>query len=238
MQPVTHVFPNSVLLAHYLGQQLIDLCQTKDCIYVALSGGSTPKQIFEEWSKSFAQTICWSKMKLFWGDERYVPPTHEMSNFAMTQQAMLNHVPVPLQNIFRVKTELPIQDALADYLNMLEHEVPQRNGLPLFDLMFLGLGDDGHTASIFPHEMHLWDWPHPCAIATHPSGQKRISFTGGVINNADRIFFLATGENKKEKVREIIHQKGNFRNLPASRVRTNQTEWLLDQAAAGLLDCE
>jgi 6-phosphogluconolactonase len=153
----------------------------------------------------------------------------------MTLDHLLSKITIPAENIFRVQGENdPIEEAI-HYGNVLDQQLPKVNGIPQFDLVILGLGDDGHTASIFPDSIQLWDSSHNCEVATHPdSGQKRVTITGKIINNAKRVAFLVTGASKAEKVREIVKQEGNFRTYPASLVNpaTADLIWYVDQDAA------
>ena len=143
---------------------------------------------------------------------------------------------MPEANVHRVLGENdPVQEAQR-YGKEIEDGLPSANGLPQFDLIILGMGADGHTASIFPHEMELLDSKEVCAVATHPeSGQKRVSLTGQVINNARVVTFLVTGASKAEKVVEIFNQSGDWKSYPASYIKPDSGEltWYLDKAANG-----
>ncbi|MGQ1787162.1 MULTISPECIES: 6-phosphogluconolactonase [unclassified Saccharicrinis] len=225
------IFGSKQMLAQYFGQLLKERTEQSDKINIALSGGSTPKAIFDELAAKYANVIQWEKVFLFWGDERCVPPSDEQSNYKMTMDHLLSKVSIPKENVFRVKGEMEPQLACETYKKLLRDKLPQADGLPQFDIMLLGMGDDGHTASIFPHEIALWDAKADCVVATHPeSAQKRISLTGEVINNSKEIFFLVTGAGKADKLDEIIHQKEGFQKYPAARVAN--PVWLLDKEAA------
>lgn len=208
-------------------------------IHVALSGGSTPKAIFDYMAENYKTSIQWDKLHLYWGDERCVLPTNEESNYKMTVDHLLSKVDFPEQNIHRVHGENnPIDEAVA-YGNVLNEKLTLENNIPQFDIVILGMGDDGHTASIFPHEINLWNSENNCEVAVHPeSGQKRITITGKVINNAKEVAFLVTGENKKEKVLEILNKKGAYTEYPASLVapKSEKLLWFLDVDAAQKLD--
>lgn len=228
------IFESKKALAQYFGKLLKDKTDDKEKISIALSGGSTPKAIFDELAASYATTIDWSKVLLFWGDERCVAPTDEQSNYKMTVDHLLSKVSIPKENIFRVLGEIDHLEAADSYENLLQEKLPLVNGLPQFDMMLLGMGDDGHTASIFPYQIELWDNDNICVVATHPeSGQKRVSLTGGIINNAKEIYFLVTGESKASKLDEIIHKKEGFKKHPAALV--DDPCWLIDKDAAKLL---
>ena len=205
-------------------------------ITVALSGGSTPKSIFSYWSSLPEGEIDWTKIKFFWGDERCVAPEDSESNFKMTKEHLFNNINIPKENIFRIKGENNPTDEAKRYGELLNSELEQQNGTPVFDIVILGMGDDGHTASIFPHEIELWNNENNCVTATHPdSGQIRVSLTGKVINAAKNVVFLVTGSNKADKVKEIIEQpEVAEKKYPAALVQPDSDNlyWYLDEAAA------
>ena len=205
-------------------------------ITVALSGGSTPKSLFNYWSSLPQGEIDWTKIKFFWGDERCVAPNDSESNYKMTKEHLFNNINIPEENIYRIKGENNPTDEAKRYGELLNSELELVNGTPVFDIVILGMGDDGHTASIFPHEIELWDNKNNCVTATHPeSGQKRVSLTGKVINAAKNVVFLVTGNNKGEMVKEIIEQpQESEKKYPAALVQPDSDNlyWLLDDAAA------
>ncbi len=211
----------------------------KESITIALSGGSTPTLLFDYWASLPEEEINWRKVKFFWGDERCVPPDHEESNYKMTKQHLFDFVSVPEENIFRIMGEEEASAEAARYGKLLQQELQSKNGVPLFDIVMLGMGDDGHTASIFPHQMELWESDANCVAATHPvSGQKRVSLTGRVINAARNVVFLITGANKAEKVNEIITRREEAaKKYPAARVQpeSGNLYWFMDQQAAQML---
>jgi 6-phosphogluconolactonase len=214
---------------------LIGSIGSKDTLYVALSGGSTPKIVFDELAARDLPKSEWEKVHLYWGDERCVPPDDADSNYKMTVEHLLSKIEIPEKNIHRIKGEEEPREEAVRYSEVLERELPRVNGLPQFDLVILGMGDDGHTASIFPHEIGLWDADPLCEVAKHPeSGQKRITITGKVINNAATVAFLVTGEDKAEKVGEIIDGRAGFKDYPANLVEPSSGNlfWFVDEAAA------
>ncbi len=214
---------------------LSNLIKEKKIVHIALSGGSTPKIVFEELASNFIKKIDWSGVHLYWGDERCVPPTDADSNYKMTVDYLVSKINIPQENVHRIKGEdAPSKEAIR-YGEVLVKNLPEKNKLPNFDLVILGMGDDGHTASIFPHEINLWNSKNICEVAIHPdSGQKRISLTGNIINNATAVAFLVTGEGKKEKVDSIINKKEGYKQYPASLVAPTSENliWFLDAAAA------
>lgn len=218
---------------------LIEILNKKERVTLALSGGSTPKSLFDYWSELPEGEIDWTKIKFFWGDERCVPPTDNESNFKMTREHLFNNTPVFQENIFRIRGENNPDKEAEIYGDLLNHEVELTDGVPALDIVILGMGDDGHTASIFPHEIELWDSSKNCVVATHPvTGQKRVSLTGKVINAAHNIAFLVTGENKADKIRQIIEQpEESEKKYPAALVQPESGNllWFLDEKAAQLI---
>ena len=215
------------------------LIANRETVHIALSGGSTPKIVFDELAANFQKDIDWSAVHLYWGDERCVAPTDDQSNYKMTLEHLISKISIPVENIHRIQGENTPKDEAKRYAALLDTNLPKEKGIPQFDLVILGMGDDGHTASIFPHELDLWHSDKYCEVATHPeSGQKRISITGAIINAADTVAFLVTGNNKAEKVKEIIHKEGDFKNYPATLVEplSERLLWFMDEDAASLLN--
>lgn len=238
-KPKVMIFDDSEKLVEAFTHHFINLMNLKKGdFYLALSGGNTPKIWFEELAKNHKDDIDWSKVHFYWGDERCVPPDDEDSNYGMTKKYLLDHINIPKQNIHRILGELTPEQAAELYESELNNISPSGAAFPTFDLVILGLGDDGHTASIFPHQIELWDSEDLCVVATHPdSGQRRISLSGKVINGASSVAFLVTGDKKAEKVMEILKKKKVSSSYPASRVlnESNNTYWFLDKPAASLI---
>ncbi|MFK7812795.1 MAG: 6-phosphogluconolactonase [Maribacter sp.] len=212
------------------------LIANREKVHIALSGGSTPKIVFDELATNFQEDIDWSNVHLYWGDERCVEPTDEQSNYKMTLEHLLSKIHIPKENIHRIKGENDPDFEAKRYADVLEKQLPKSENLPQFDLVILGMGDDGHTASIFPHEIELWNSERYCEVAIHPdSGQKRVTITGQILNNADTVAFLVTGASKAEKFTEIKNRTGNFKSYPVSLVNPSSERliWFLDEAAAG-----
>jgi 6-phosphogluconolactonase len=207
-------------------------------LHVALSGGSTPKIVFDVLAEKFSDEIDWKKIHFYWGDERCVPPTDDDSNYKMTVEHLFSKIEVPDANIHRVLGENEPSGEAMRYANLLEINLDRVEGVPQFDLVILGMGDDGHTASIFPHEIELWNAEDHCVVATHPdSGQKRVSINGKVINMAKEVAFLVTGASKAEKVKAVVEKTEGSEVYPATLVdpSSGNLVWFLDEdAAAGL----
>jgi len=205
---------------------------------IALSGGNTPKLLFNLMASEYADTIPWHFVRLFWVDERCVPPTNIESNYGMTYEHLLKNVPVHDTNIFPIQGEIDPKTEARRYQHILEAQLPSSNGLPKFDMILLGMGDDGHTASIFPNDLSLIHSDQFVAVSIHPvSNQKRITLTGQIINQADDVIFLITGASKAEILKQIIHKEQDFRNYPASYIHAHSVpaHFYLDKTAAGKL---
>jgi len=216
-----------------------ELAQGRDAFHVALSGGSTPKTVFHILARDYSDALDWDKIHLYWGDERCVPPTDQQSNYRMTVEHLISKIEIPQDNINRILGENDPQGEARRYSGLLERNLNSVGGTPQFDLVILGMGDDGHTASIFPHQIDLWEAPEHCVVATHPeSGQKRVSLNGKVINAASEIAFLVTGDSKSEKVKAIVEGAQGSEAYPASLVdpEFGNLSWFLDrEAASGLI---
>ncbi|WP_339627539.1 6-phosphogluconolactonase [uncultured Maribacter sp.] len=229
------VFQSKVKVAEEFSKFLIEKSSKQNAFHIALSGGSTPKIVFDVLAEEFSNDINWSAIHLYWGDERCVAPDDIESNYRMTVEHLISKVDIPEENIHRIKGENDPKLEAKRYGELLEAELPKELGLPQFDMVILGMGDDGHTASIFPHELNLWISPDNCEVAIHPeSGQRRVSLTGRIINNAKTVAFLVTGDSKAEKVRIILDREEGYLKYPASHVspKTKDLIWFLDAAAA------
>ena len=153
----------------------------------------------------------------------------------MTVEHLLSKIEIPEENIHRIQGESAPREEAERYSEVLKKELPETYDLPQFDLIILGMGDDGHTASIFPYEIGLWNADQFCEVAEHPeTGQKRITITGQIINHAVTVAFLVTGEGKAEKVGKIIDKRDGFKSYPAHLVdpTSGNLFWFLDEAAA------
>jgi len=233
-----HIKETKQLVAEEFSEFFKEKCTSGENVHIALSGGSTPKIVFDHLAKEYGTDIDWTKVYLYWGDERCVPPSDDESNYKMTVEHLISKIDIPEENIFRIKGEDDPEEEAKRYSKVLDEQLPKANGIPYFDIVMLGMGDDGHTVSIFPYNIELWDMPENCRVAKHPdSGQKRVTFTGKIVNNAKTIAFLVTGAGKNEKVTAILKEQEGYKQFPASLVAPKQGElhWFLDQdAAAGL----
>lgn len=204
-------------------------------LYVALSGGSTPKILFDLLAKNYASEVNWENVVFYWGDERMVSETDPESNYGEAKRLLFDNINIPEENIIPVNGNNTLESEAKAYSRKIENILPSSMGIPVFDLIILGMGDDGHTASIFPNQIELFDSEKICVVAEHPvTGQKRISITGKVINNAQKIVFLITGTTKSKVLDTIINKRDDYLKYPASHVTPANGELLffLDQEAA------
>lgn len=240
MQAETKIFADNPAVATAFAKDFVSWIgsQDKPKVTVSLSGGSTPKLLFEILARDFADKADWSKVHLFWGDERCVPPEDSESNFGVCKSLFLDKVEIPEDNVHRVIGESdPAAEAIRYGEEMKQHCELDENGLPMLDLLILGMGGDGHTASIFPHQIELLKSEAICEVATHPeSGQKRVSMTGPVLCAARKIDFLVTGSGKASVLAEIFGKSGNWETYPTSFIESKgPVTFYLDEGAAGQL---
>jgi len=203
---------------------------------VALSGGSTPQKLYHLLGATYGGKIAWEHVHIFWADERCVPPDHEQSNFRLANEELLSRINIPGNNIHRIQGELGPAEAAGAY----EHDLRahfKTEGIPCFDLILLGIGEDGHTASLFPGEKTVSETKRVVVPAfSGRAGNRRATLTLPVLNNAALVVFLVTGEAKSGIIREIL-AKGKRDPYPAGLVRPEHGRiiWLLDEdAASGL----
>jgi 6-phosphogluconolactonase len=223
--------------------------QQSGCCAVALSGGSTPQEVYRQLaSQERASALEWSQIHLFWGDERCVPPDDADSNFGMAKRVLIDLIPIPAANVHRIQGEHPAEYAARVY-DMEVREFfgagPSPSARPVderpgrFDLVLLGLGEDGHTASLFPGSAALEErerWAVPTQVPG--SGAWRVTLTLPVINSASEIVFLVSGGSKARILRDALEGKGPGTGLPARMVRPDhgRLRWLVDADAASLLE--
>ena len=263
--PTIMVLPDRSSLAREAAMRFVAIAresvQARRRFAVVLSGGSTPRELYALLATSeFSSQVDWSRAYFFWGDERAVSPDHPDSNYRMANEALLSRVLVPAENIHRIRTELPAEDAAREYEKTIQdffgrgltqmnadkkidlrstawlwRTSPQSIRVPIFDLVLLGLGANGHTASLFPHTRVLHDtlrWV--AAEYIEQVKMWRITFTAPIINAAENILWLVAGADKATTVREVL--RGAYRpdDLPAQLIQPahGQAVWLLDKDAA------
>lgn len=208
---------------------------------VALTGGRSPIPMYRLLaSEEFRDQIDWRHARVFWSDERAVPPTHRESNYALAHREWLSRVAVVASNVYRMQAERPdVEAAAADYEALVRTLVPPDAAAPLpcFDLVLLGMGDDGHVASLFPGAPELAEAQRlVCATQTEHAGWRRLTFTLPLINAARRVMFLITGESKAAPLRQMM-ESDREPSLPAARVRPSHGNLIIfaDRAATALL---
>lgn len=211
---------------------------------LVLAGGSTPRTVYEYLAANCREAINWERVKIFWGDERCVAPDNTESNYKMAKESFLDYLPIPGNNIFRIRGEAdPDEESkryseIAGTLIQADKHAVTAAGPPLFDLIMLGLGEDGHTASIFPGRPELFETDQLFVPARNPyTGQRRITITGKAINNARLKVFLVTGAAKAKIVAQYLGKKKGWESLPVSNVlpAAGEIMFLLDNdAASGL----
>ncbi len=203
----------------------------------ALAGGSTPRGVYQLLATAPRRdAIDWSRTYVFWGDERCVPPTDAQSNYRMAMETLLSHVPIPEANVFRMQGEDEPQAAVAAYAQQLQQVFNlQAHERPVFDTILLGMGPDGHTASLFPNTALLAAEEPNVVVGWVPQQQQqRISLTLPVLNAARGVIFLVAGADKAPVVQAVLEQ--HDQQYPAARVQPAAgAQWLLDQAAASAL---
>ena len=212
----------------------------KGVFNAALCGGRTPRRLFQLLAaEPFAGLVPWSAIHFFWGDERNVPPGHPDSNYSMARQLLLSQVPVPPANIHRIPTGDGTAIEAADlYERILREKLPIANGLPRLDYALMGLGANGHTASLFPYRPTLHERQR-LVVADHVDevNSWRVTLTAPVLNNSAQITFLVMGEDKASVVEQVVEGERNPEATPAQLIApTNGVlTWILDSAAAGRL---
>jgi 6-phosphogluconolactonase len=234
-QPKINIFEDLDQLSLYIAKGLKDIPHIKEKVSIVLSGGNTPQYIFNFIVNSdYKKTIKWNRIHFFWSDERCVPPEHPESNYGMTQNLLLRHIPIPQKNIHRIQGEFEPLEEAKEYSNEIIKNVNIKNGIPCFDWIILGMGTDGHTASIFPDSIKIFNSEKLCEVTQHPvTKQNRITLTGKVLNNAERTTFIITGKEKSVIVDSIINKKPGYEKYPAGLVNPDFgiLEWVLDRDA-------
>ncbi len=220
--------------------------QAKGRFTVILSGGQTPRGLYTllaSKSHPFRERIPWERIHFFWGDERHVPPDNSDSNFRMAQEEMLSKVPLVSDNVHRIKAENPSADGAAeDYEKVLRDFFHLKIGeLPRFDLVLLGMGSDGHTASLFPGTSSLTDREHLVAASWIEKLKTfRVTLTPPVLRNAAWVIFLVSGEEKAGTLKAVLKGDYHPEQLPSQFIRpvNGKLLWLVERSSAQLLDLE
>ncbi|MFZ7274533.1 6-phosphogluconolactonase [Avibacterium avium] len=228
------IFENAQSAVEKIAEELKQYSLEGRPVHISLSGGSTPKLLFKTLAAApYNKAIQWKNLHFWWGDDRMVAPSDPESNYGEVQKLLFDHIEIPAENIHRIRGEAPVEQELVRFQKELAEVVP--NGE--FDWIILGMGADGHTASLFPHQTNFDD-ENLAVIAKHPeTGQVRISKTAKLLEQAKRITYLVTGAAKAEILKEIQSTPAENLPYPAAKIKAKNgvTEWYLDKDAAKLL---
>jgi 6-phosphogluconolactonase len=227
---------SSSAAAQEFARIVIDAVDARDTCVVALAGGSTPRQLYRTLAESDAvrSQLPWSRIEFFWGDERCVPPDHPDSNFRMASETLFSSAPVESAQIHRIRTEASdASTAAREYEAEILATVPHESGIPRFDLILLGLGTDGHTASLFPGTTALAERQRFCVDTwVEHLNARRITMTLPLINAARTVMFIVSGVEKAPVVRAVLQPQGEA-TLPAQLVQPEgDLLWFLDRLSA------
>ncbi|MBS1598281.1 MAG: 6-phosphogluconolactonase [Bacteroidetes bacterium] len=227
-------------VANWIADQIASTLKKQDRFTIALSGGNTPEQLHKILAASpYKEQIEWSKLHIFWGDERDVPFDDERNNAKMAFDTLLNYVPVPKSQIHIMRTDIPPDQSATEYEKILhQYFGTNENVSNSFDLVLLGMGDDGHTLSLFPgteivHEEKAW----AKAFFLQAQNMYRISITKSITNRSSRIAFLTTGKNKAAALEQVLEGNYNPDLYPAQVINplNGELHWFVDKDAAVLL---
>ncbi len=238
-----HVYPTPHALVDAAARHLLDHARqaisARGAFTLALAGGSTPKDLYAKLAdEPFRSQLDWTKVRIFWGDERHVPPDHADSNYRMAHEALLSRVPLSMAQVHRVPSELPDARAAADQYEAVLRKQFAVSGpeIPRFDFVLLGMGPDGHTASLFPgiRAVHETDRLVTAPWVEHLQ-TSRITFTPVLLNHARQVTFLICGRAKAETLRSVLEGPFQPDVLPAQIIgpRAGTLTWLVDEEAGG-----
>jgi 6-phosphogluconolactonase len=242
MKPEIHIFKNleelSRTAAYVFVEQAIESIAERRRFLVALNGGNTPTRLFELLAADLREKVDWSRVHIFWGDERCVPPEEDGSSYGQARELLLRHVPIPDPNIHRMRGELGPAEASKDYSLTLKGFAAPPLEWPRFDLVYLGMGEDGHTASLFPGLPAAISEPVlPVTAHYQDRPANRVTLTPLVFNSAHVVVFMATGAKKAGTLAEVLSDGYHPEHYPAQRIKPKDGRliWLVDEAAASRL---
>jgi 6-phosphogluconolactonase len=242
LKKLVEIYPTPNDLAEKLAEELVtmirDSGKLKKQFTIALSGGSTPGILFSLLGDQYSDSVSWEHVHFFWGDERCVSPDDKESNFGIVRRSFFDKIKIPVSNIHRIKGEANPEEEACAYSDDILNNTVKRDGLPVFDFIILGLGEDGHTASIFPENIGLLNSDKICEVSVHPlTLQKRITITGRVINNAKTVVFLVAGKHKAPIIKDIFKRSASAVSFPAFHIAPvyGVLKWIIDKEAGGLL---
>jgi 6-phosphogluconolactonase len=230
-----HVYKDAqqttIALADWITSLIQKTLAVKDRFTIALSGGETPKKLYQTLaSDPYREKINWTKLHIFWGDERYVPFNDERNNAKMAWDNLLSKVKIPSEQVHKIWTDITPEDSAKQYEKILHQYFDDKQ--TTFDLVLLGMGDDGHTLSLFPGSEILHDetsWVNP--VHSKEKGE-RITLMPSVVNRSSAVAFLVTGENKAKVLQQIIKEPQQY-NYPAQLIQplNNELHWFVDETA-------
>lgn len=238
MDPEIKVVPDALEVAHEAAERVIDAAgRAADegrTFSIALAGGGTPKALYELLATdAYKSRVDWARVEVFFGDERTVPPDHKDSNYRMAREALLSKVPIPGDNVYRMAGERDPHEAAKEYGQVLKEKFGE-GGL---DVVLLGMGDDGHTASLFPDTEALDEKKHRCVANYVPKlNTWRLTLTAPFINRSGEVVILVSGAGKSQRLQDVLEGAPDPRRLPVQLIRPDQgrVTWIVDAAAAGM----
>ncbi|MFT6266468.1 MAG: 6-phosphogluconolactonase [Oleiphilaceae bacterium] len=235
-----HIFKSSDAVAESIAQQWLDMSKSATVVNISLSGGSTPKHVFGFIVNShFASQIIWQHLHFWWGDERCIPANDAQSNYGEAMRLLFSQVAIPAENLHPIPGELSPEKACITFKDEMAACLPMKvvNGRmrPIYDWVILGVGEDGHTASLFPTHTD-YNALQNAVLAYHPqTKQARVSLSAPAVCSAKRVTYLALGEGKQKIVGTILNNALSAKGLPAANIKSAQgiTQWYLDAKSAG-----
>ena len=242
MKPMIRIFQDLEELSRAAAELFVEQAATsiaeRNQFLAALNGGSTPNRLFQLLATEYRTKVEWNKVHVFWGDERCVPSDDPGSSYGQAREILLRHVPIPDTNIHRIQGELDPASASEDYTRVLKDFAAPSLDWPRFDLVYLGMGEDGHTASLFPGSpVEIYEPAIPVTAQYQDRPANRVTLTPAVFNTAHLIAFMATGEKKAQTLAEVLADRYNPELYPAQRIRPDDGRliWLVDESAASKL---
>ncbi len=228
--------------AERLGELALKAVAERSCFALGLAGGNTPRKLYQILAEAYREHIPWSEVHLFWGDERCVPPDHPESNFGMAYETLISKIQIPPHQVHRIPVELDTPERAAEAYEITLREFLGHTS-PVLDLVLLGVGADGHTASLFPGDSVLEEqgrWVKPVHAPLEYATRRRVTLTLPVLNRASYMFLLVSGTEKQKVVQTILRDPKRAREwYPAAMTRSSGrggTVWFLDEAALGRTD--
>jgi 6-phosphogluconolactonase len=234
------IFSNSKVIAEKIASCWYDQAQKaamdKRVFSVVLSGGATASLVYRHLAQYKPMSpVIWKWVHIFWADERCVPPEHEESNYLNIQRTFLKDIQIPKKNIHRIRGEnKPFSECLRYEKEIIDHQILKSSDDKLFDWVLLGVGSDGHTASLFPGQDFLLGSQEMCVVVRHPvTGEKRITLTPYALNQSSRVTYNVVGSDKADKISDLVLETSRNNRFPTDYIKG---EWFLDYAAASLIN--